>query len=110
MRLFIFKGVIAIDDISFDDGACNKAICMATIKLLSNNSLIFEAVALNNPINGLVGLDDIILRNGQCSRFVLIQIFTYPKTFHISNFFLTKYLALWICVILRIEIFAIGPT
>jgi len=26
-RLFIFKGVIAIDDISFDDGACNKAIC-----------------------------------------------------------------------------------
>jgi hypothetical protein len=41
----------------------------ATIKLLTNYSLIFEAVALNNPINGLVGLDDVILRNGQCSRF-----------------------------------------
>jgi hypothetical protein len=25
--IFFFKGVIAIDDISFDDGACNKAIC-----------------------------------------------------------------------------------
>ena len=41
----------------------------ATIKLLTNYSILFEAIALNNPINGLIGLDDVILRNGQCSRY-----------------------------------------
>ncbi|CAF0741635.1 unnamed protein product, partial [Brachionus calyciflorus] len=38
------------------------------IKLLQNYSVIFEAVVGTNPSNGLVALDDIILRNGSCSN------------------------------------------
>ena len=41
----------------------------ANIKLLTNYSILFEAVVLNNPLSGIIGLDDIILRNGQCSRY-----------------------------------------
>jgi hypothetical protein len=40
----------------------------ANIKLVTNYSIMFEAVVGNNPNNGLVGLDDIILKNGGCSR------------------------------------------
>jgi hypothetical protein len=41
----------------------------ANIKLITNYTTIFEAVILNNTaMNGLAALDDIIIRNGQCSR------------------------------------------
>ena len=45
----------------------------ANIKLITNYSILFETIALNNTLNGLVGLDDIILRNGECSRFKIIS-------------------------------------
>lgn len=38
------------------------------IKLITNYSVLIEAVIGNNPNNGLAALDDISLRNGACSR------------------------------------------
>lgn len=40
----------------------------ANLKFISNYTILFEAVVGNNSNNGLAGLDDIILRNGECSR------------------------------------------
>jgi hypothetical protein len=41
----------------------------ANIRLIGNYSVVFEAIVGSSPTNGLAALDDIILRNGQCSRY-----------------------------------------
>ena len=38
------------------------------VKVTSNYRILYQAVVKNNSTNGLVALDDISLRNGQCSK------------------------------------------
>ena len=39
------------------------------VKFLTNYTISFEAVVGTNPLNGFLALDDVILRNGECSRY-----------------------------------------
>ena len=40
----------------------------ANVKILNSYNLLFQAIVGTNPGDGLVGLDDISLRNGECTR------------------------------------------
>lgn len=52
----------------YDHGATSWWKGNVNIKLLIDYHVLFKAVVGDNPNDGLVALDDIILRNGPCSR------------------------------------------